>query len=80
MVSSSTGTKYLHIENRKKYGHYYNVRVVLSGKHLIVWRGNDINAGIKVAEKVEELLSVSKSYFLEWYDYDREEWLEQNGY
>lgn len=73
---SETGIKYLNVDNYSKYGHRYVVRVIINRKHFIVWSGNDITIGKKVAEKVQYLMSISKAAFLEWYDYEREEWLQ----
>ena len=73
---SETGIKYLNVDNYSKYGHVYVVRVIINRKHFVVWSGNDITVGKKVAEKVQSLMSISKAAFLEWYDYEREEWLQ----
>lgn len=73
---SETGIKYLNVDNYSKYGHEYVVRVIINRKHFVVWSGNDITVGKKVAEKVQSLMSISKAAFLEWYDYEREEWLQ----
>lgn len=73
---SETGIKYLNVDNYSKYGHGYVVRVIINRKHFVVWSGNDITVGKKVAEKVQYLMSISKAAFLEWYDYEREEWLQ----
>lgn len=77
-TKSETGIKYLNIDNYSKYGHRYVVRVIIKGKHFIVWHGNDEIVGKKVAEKVQELMSISKAAFLAWYDNDAERWLELN--
>lgn len=79
-ITSTTGIKYLNVDYRNRFGGYYNVRVNMSGKHLVVWTGNDFSIGEKVAKKVQELMSQSKAEFLNWFDYDREEWLSENGY
>lgn len=68
----SNKQKYLNID---KGFNRYVVRVVLSGKHLIVWRGSDYELGLKIAKKVEEKMSISKSQFLDWYDYESEEFI-----
>lgn len=73
---SETGIKYLNVDNYSKYGYGYVVRVIINRKHFVVWSGNDITVGKKVAEKVQSLMSISKAAFLEWYDYEREEWLQ----
>ena len=70
--SSLTKQKYLNID---KGFNKYVVRVVISGKHLIVWRGSDYNKGVKIAKKVEVLMSISKAMFLDWYDNDSEEFI-----
>lgn len=80
MMNNKTGIRYLHIDHRKKFGHNYVVRVIITGKPFIVWVGNDIEIGKKVAKKVQELTSISKLKFLDWYDNYREEWLKSNGY
>lgn len=72
--------KYLHIDCRNKYNHDYVVRVNISGKNFIVWTGNELNFGKKVAKKVQELMSISKATFIDWYDNDRERWLKKHGY
>ena len=54
--------------------------VVLFGKHFIVWSGDDIEIGRKVAEKVNELMSIGRSTFIDWYDNDMERWMIENGY
>lgn len=77
---STTGIKYLNIDYQKKYKHTYIVRVVLFGKHFIVWSGDDIEIGRKVAEKVNELMSIGHSTFIDWYDNDMERWMIENGY
>lgn len=64
--------RYLNVDNYSKYGNPYVVRVVIKRKHFIVWRGKDMDLGIKIAKRVEQLMNVSTSHFLEWYDYDRE--------
>lgn len=69
---STTGQKYLNVDK----GYKYVVRVVISGKHLVVWSGTNKAFGEIVAKKVEALMNKSKSAFLEWYDYDREQYLE----
>lgn len=69
---------YLNIDKYSRFGYLYVVRVVIRRKHFIVWRGNDIKIGTKIAKRVEELMSISTSRFLEWYDYEREE--ELKGY
>lgn len=79
MTKSETGIKYLNIDNYSKYGHRYVVRVIISGKHFVVWTGNDETVGKKVAKKVQSLMSISKAAFLDWYDYDAERWLKVNG-
>ena len=54
--------------------------VNIKNKQFTVWRGNNIDVGKVIAKKVQELMNVSKATFLEWYDYDREEWLKTHGY
>lgn len=77
---STTGVKYLNIDHKSRFGHYYNVRVNISGKHFVVWTGDEFDIGEKVAKEVQKLMSVSKAEFLDWFDNDREEWLIKNGY
>lgn len=72
--------RYLNIDNYSKFGNPYVVRVVIKRKHFIVWRGNDIEIGTKIAKRVEELMSISTSHFLEWYDYDREKEIKELEY
>lgn len=79
-ITSSTGIKYLHVDRKVKFGHDYVVRINISGKNFIVWTGNNIDIGEKVAKKVQELMSISKTTFIEWYDNDREGWLKKYGY
>lgn len=67
--------KYLNIDR----GYALVVRVQMSGKSLVVWRGYNKALGTKIAKKVEELMNISKSAFLEWYDYDMEEYLREVG-
>lgn len=78
--TSTTGVRYLNVDYHKKFGHYYNVRVIISGKHFVVWTGDDFDKGEQVAKKVQELMSISKAEFLDWYDNDREEWLLKHDY
>ena len=66
-------TRYLNIDNYSKYGNPYVVRVVIKRKHFIVWRGKDMEIGKRIAERVQQLMNIGTSHFLEWYDYDREE-------
>lgn len=75
-----TKIRYLNINYRNRWGLLYYVAVSIRKKQFVVWRGNDIEIGKKVAEKVQELMSISRAEFLSWYDYDREEWLLKNGY
>lgn len=75
-MKSTTGIQYLHIDYRQKYGHKYIVRVNIASKHLVVWAGNNKDIGIKIALKVQELMDKGKSVFLDWYDNDKEEWLD----
>ncbi len=77
-MKSETGVKYLNVDNYSKYGHRYVVRVIISGKHFVVWSGNDETVGKKVAEKVQSLMNISKATFLDWYDNDCEGWLKLN--
>lgn len=46
----------------------------------MVWTGDNFEIGKKVAEKVQELMSISNANFIDWYDNDRERWLIQHGY
>ena len=74
--------KYLNIDNYSKYGNPYVVRVVIKRKHFIIWRGKDMDLGIRIAKRVEELMKSGLSSFLDWYDYDREKEIKEliNGY
>lgn len=78
--TSTTGVKYLNVNYRKKYKHEYSVRVIISGKHFVVWKGNNFDEGEQVAIKVQELMAQGKATFLNWYDNDREDWLLKHGY
>ena len=78
-VKEKTGVKYLNIDRRSKYGHNYVVRVSLKGKVFYVWRGNDFEIGKQIAEEVEWKLAEGEAKFLEWYDYDRESFIEGLG-
>ena len=81
-----TGVKYLHIDNYSKYGNKYIIRVYVKGKVFIVWRGNSINGrgnSINVGKRVvKEMVKHLKTdaKFIDWYDNEREEWLEKYGY
>lgn len=70
-----TGVRYLNINYRQKWKCKYHVSVTINGKQFTVWRGDDKVIGEKVARKVQELMAKGKSTFLDWYDNDREEWL-----
>lgn len=70
-------TRYLNIDNYSKYGNPYIVRVVIKRKHFIVWRGRDKSLGMKIANKVQQLMNISTSQFLDWYDYDREQFIKE---
>ena len=72
--------RYLNINYRDRWHRNYYVAVSIRKKQFVVWRGNDIEIGTKVAKKVQELMAISRAEFLDWYDNDREEWLMQNGY
>lgn len=68
-------------EDRQKYlnidkGYGWVVRAIINGKSFVVWSGRDREFGVKVARKVEELMKVSKTKFLNWYDYDKEQYLD----
>lgn len=78
--TNTTGIMYLHVDYQKKYKQQYIVRVTISGKHFIVWKGDNFKIGQKVAEKVQRLMRKSKTEFINWYDNDMEEWLIRNGY
>lgn len=78
--TSTTGIKYLNVDHRKKFGHEYNVRVIISGKHFVVWRGNSFNKGAAIAKRVQKLMAKGKETFLDWYDNNREDWLKEHGY
>lgn len=70
-----TGVRYLNINHRVKWRCKYHVSVSIKGKQFTVWRGDDKELGTEIAKKVQELMSKGKSTFLDWYDNDREEWL-----
>jgi hypothetical protein len=76
-MQSTTNVKYLSVD--KGYG--LICRVQKAGKHFVVWTGSqkEIKTGMKVAKKVQELMEEGFATFLEWYDYDMEEWLESNN-
>lgn len=65
-------TKYLNID---KGFNRYVVRVVIKGKHFIVWRGSNYDKGFIVAKKVQSIMAAGKAAFLDWYDNDMEEYL-----
>lgn len=71
-----TGIRYLNINYQKKWNCKYHVSVSINRKQFTVWRGDDFDVGKKVAKKVQFLMSYGRAKFLEWYDYDREQWLE----
>lgn len=79
-VQQSTGVKYLNIDYRKRFKNNYVVRVVISGKHFVVWKGDNFDRGEVIAKKVQELMAKGKAAFLDWYDNDREDWLKEHGY
>lgn len=79
-ATSTTGVRYLNINYRKKHGNVYIVRVNICSKNFPVWRGDDYWKGKAIAEKVQELMSISNGEFIDWYDNDRERWLKENGY
>ena len=70
---STTGVKYLNVDK----GYLYVVRVQIKGKHFVVWKGANKAIGIKVAEKIQELMLKGEGVFLEWFDYDKEDWLNE---
>lgn len=76
---STTGVKYLNIDK----GYKYIARVAIKRKNFVVWQGYNYSAGEKVAKKIQELMMKGEAVFLDWYDYEREEWLKElkdNGY
>ena len=76
---STTGVKYLNIDK----GYKYVARVAIKGKHFVVWQGYNYSVGEKAAKKIQELMMKGEAVFLDWYDYEREEWLKglkDNGY
>lgn len=79
MSTKTTGTKYLHIDYRSRFGNDYVVRVKIAGKTFIVWRGNDEEKGKQVANEVEWKMAEGEASFLEWYDYDRFDFFESIG-
>lgn len=70
-----TGVRYLNINHRVKWNCKYHVSITIKGKQFTVWRGDDINFGRKVAEKVQQLMQKGKTAFLDWYDNDKDQWL-----
>jgi hypothetical protein len=70
---STTGVKYLNIDK----GYLYVARVQIKGKHFVVWKGVDKSIGVIVARKIQELMLKGEGVFLEWFDYDKDEWLEK---
>ena len=76
---STTGVKYLNVDR----GYIYIVRVQIKKKHFVMWKGTDKSIGEKIAKKVQSVILKGESAFLDWYDYEREEWLKElkdNGY
>lgn len=73
---STTGVKYLNVDK----GYTYIVRVQIKKKYFVVWKGITKSIGEKVALKVQEIMEKGDTAFLEWYDYDMESWLKDNGY
>lgn len=73
---STTGVKYLNIDK----GYIYMVRVQIKKKHFVVWKGTDKEIGTTIAKKVQSIMRKGEGAFLEWYDYDMESWLKDNGY
>ena len=69
--------KYLNIDNRNKYGHKYVVRHKYKGKNFIVWTGNNKHVGELIALEVAKKVEQGGSDFLEWYDYDREQFIKE---
>ena len=81
-MKPESGVKYLHINYRDRYGpHKYIVEHQIKGKHFVCWKGSDKDIGTKIAKKVKELVDVSNSTFLDWYDYDRQNFIQgvENG-
>lgn len=70
-----TGVRYLNINYQKKWNCKYHVSVAINRKQFTVWRGDNIDFGIKVAQKVQRLMLQGKSKFLDWYDNDKDKWL-----
>ena len=77
---NTTGVKFLHIDNYSKYGNKYIVRIYVKGKIFVVWRGNSIEVGKRVVKEMVRHLRKSDAKFIDWYDNEREEWLERYGY
>lgn len=75
-----TGVKYLHIDNYSKYGNKYIVRIYVKGKVFVVWRGDSVEIGKRVVKEMVRHLRKSDAKFIDWYDNEREEWLERYGY
>lgn len=71
---STTEVKYLNVDK----GYMYIARVQIKGKHFVVWRGANKAIGKMVAEKLQDLMLKGDGAFLDWYDYEMEDWLKEN--
>lgn len=78
-ANNKTGIKYLHIDYRDKYGNSYIVRHSIQNKSFVVWRGNDLELGKIIAEEVAWKVAEGNAEFLNWYDYERLEYLASLG-
>lgn len=70
---STTGVKYLNIDK----GYMYVARVAIKRKHFIVWKGYNFEVGKIIAEKIQELMIKGEAIFLDWYDYEMDNWLKE---
>ena len=70
---STTGVKYLNIDK----GYKYVARVAIKGKHFVVWKGYNFTVGKIIAEKIQELMMKGEAVFLDWYDYEMDDWLKE---
>ena len=70
---STTGIKYLNIDK----GYMYVARVVIKRKHFIVWKGYNFSIGKVIAEKIQKLMLKGEATFLDWYDYEMDNWLKE---
>lgn len=78
--TSTTGVKYLNIHYRKHYkcenDITYNVRITIDYEHFVIWKGENFYIGEEIAKRVQELMSISKETFIEWYKNESKFWIE----